>query len=314
MSHTLPSPATTFDRNAPHGVIAAAVTPLAADLAPDLAALPSLLDFLAQRGCHGALLLGTTGEGPAFSVEERLGIVQAALAHRNRALPGFRVLAGTGCANLPDTVQLTRAAFALGVDGVVVLPAFYFKGVSPAGIAAYFERVIEAAVPPAGRLLVYHIPQMSGVGIPAESLQMLRARFPEQAWGMKDSQDERAFTLEMARQFPGLGLFVGSDSLMSEALTAGAVGSITALANVTSPLNRAVWDAHQAGRPDESAGAQAALTRAREAMRGLAGPSAIKAALAGLFGFPAWPVRPPLAPLAPEASEELVAALRALLG
>ena len=122
-------------------------------LAPDLDALPGLLDFLAGRGCHGALLLGTTGEGPAFSVAERIEVLRAGLRHRDGALPGFQVLAGTGCASLPDTIALTKAAFDLGVDGVVVLPAFYFKGVGADGLVHYFDELVRAAVPPEGALL-----------------------------------------------------------------------------------------------------------------------------------------------------------------
>jgi 4-hydroxy-tetrahydrodipicolinate synthase len=221
------------------GVFAAAVTPIHADGGPDLAALPPLMDFLASRGCHGVLLLGTTGEGPSFSVQERIGVVREGLRHRQAAQPNLKVLAGTGAANLPDTIELTRAAFDLGVDAVVTLPAFYYKGVSAEGLTAYFDQIIRAAVPADGRLLAYHIPQMSGVAIPPATLSALRQRFPNQFWGMKDSQDDLAHTLEITSQFPGFGVFAGSDSIFSESLAGGAVGSITALSNVTSRLNRA---------------------------------------------------------------------------
>jgi 4-hydroxy-tetrahydrodipicolinate synthase len=293
------------------GVFAASVTPLTADDRPDLDALPPLLDFLAARGCHGVLLMGTTGEGPSFSVAERAAVFRTALEHRARALPGFRVLAGTGCASLAEAIELTRRAFDLGVDGVVTLPAFYYKAVSPGGLAAYYEQLVQAAVPADGRLLVYHIPQVSGVGIPAESIARLRERFPRQVWGMKDSQDDLPHTLAMTAQFPGFGVFVGSDSLMTDALAAGAAGSITALANVTTPLNRAVWDAHSAGAtaPD----AQARLARARQAVKGLSGPAAMKCALADLFGFPLWPVRRPLEMLSAEQREKVCRELAELL-
>ncbi len=65
------------------GVYAAALTPLRKDYAPDLEAIPHLLSYLAKRGCHGALLLGTTGEGPSFSAEERVTIFKA--SERNPA-------------------------------------------------------------------------------------------------------------------------------------------------------------------------------------------------------------------------------------
>ena len=293
------------------GVIAAAVTPLDARGQLDLAGLPRLIDFLAGRGCQGVLLLGTTGEGPSFCVAERIEVLREGLRHRAAAWPDLKLLAGTGCASLPDTIELTRAAFDLGADAVVTLPAFYYKGVSPEGIAAYFEQVIRQAVPATGRLLAYHIPQVSGVAIPAASIRALRQSFPDQMWGMKDSQDDLPHTLDITVQFPGFHVFSGSDSILTEALTGGGAGSITALANVTSPLNRAVWDAHQRGGAAPEA--QQALVRARQVVKGLAGPSAMKAVLADLFGFPEWPVRAPLEPLPSDIRARLSAAMAELL-
>lgn len=293
------------------GIYAAAVTPLTASRQPDHEALPALLDFLAERGCHGVVLLGTTGEGPAFSVDERAAFIRAAIDYRDARLPGLRLIAGTGCANLTDTQTLTRAAFDAGADAALVLPAFYFKAVSAAGLAAYFEAVIQAAVPADGRLLVYHIPQVSGIAIPDETVAALRARYPDQAWGMKDSQDHLPHTQATLREFPGFGVFTGSDSTLSDSLAAGAVGSITALANITSPLNRQVWDAHQRGLAAPEA--QARLNRARQVVAGLNGPAVMKFALAELFGFPDWPVRPPLSELPAEARARLASELRELL-
>jgi 4-hydroxy-tetrahydrodipicolinate synthase len=293
------------------GIYAAAVTPLDSSGRPALDAFPRLLEHLASRGCHGALLLGTTGEGPSFSVSERKAVIREALLYRDASRQSFKILAGTGCASLSDTIELTRAAFDLGVDGVVTLPAFFYKGVDAAGLAAYFEQVVQAAMPADGRLLVYHIPQVSGVAIPAQTVAALRERLPQQVYGMKDSQDDRTHLLDTIEQFPGFQVFAGSDSLLSEALSAGGVGGITALSNVTSPLNRAIWDAHQAGGAAPEA--QAALVRARAAVLGLSGPAAMKAALAELFGFPDWPVRPPLQPLSPEQRRTFTEALAALL-
>lgn len=301
-------PATTTDL---HGVYAAVVTPLTPQLTPDLDALPALIDFLAGRGCHGVVLLGTTGEGPAFSVAERLAVMQAAASHRAAYHPALKLLAGTGCANLTETIALTRAAFDQGLDAALVLPAFYYKGVSADGLAAYFERLIHAAVPAEGRLLVYHIPQVSGVGIPPETLTRLRGGYPSQVWGMKDSQDHLPHTLATLRDFPGLNVFAGSDALMSDALAAGAAGAITALANITSPLNRQVWDAHRRGTTAPEA--QARLTRARQVTAGLSGSAVQKFALSEIFGFPHWPVRPPLEELPDDVKIRLAADLRGLL-
>src|SRR5512140_2006099 len=145
------------------GVYAAAVTPLKADLSPDLDAIPSFLYFLASRGCDGALLFGTTGEGPSFSPSEREAVWRAALKVRER-VPGFRLLAGTGTPSLTETIELTRLAFELGYDAAVTLPPYYFKKATDEGLFQWFEQLITKAVPSDGYLLGYHFPGVAGVG------------------------------------------------------------------------------------------------------------------------------------------------------
>ncbi len=295
------------------GVFAAAVTPLDAKQQPDPTALPGLLSHLARRGCHGALLFGTTGEGPSFSIAERVDYVREAVRFRDSALPGFKILVGTGFPSLDDTIVMTRRAFDLGADAVLTLPPYYFKGVSAEGLAAFFESVARQAVPEDRLMLAYHIPQVAGVGVPDESVARLRERGIKQMVGMKDSQDDLNHTLTTTRAFPGFAVFAGSDSILTEALAGGAAGCITALANVASPLNRAVWDAHQRGDAQRALEAQAKLNRARQMVKSLNGPAAMKSALADVFGFPHWDVRSPLESLTPEQAQTLAQELSAVV-
>ena len=167
------------------GVYAAAVTPLKSDFSPDLDAIPELLGFFAGRGCHGALMLGTTGEGPSFSPAEREGIWRAAL-HVHDQHPDFRLLAGTGTPSLTETVDLTRLAFDLGLDGVVTLPPYYFRKAGEEGVFAWFSEVITRAVPKDGALLGYHFPGVAGIGFSLELLRRLKDCFPAQFEGLKD--------------------------------------------------------------------------------------------------------------------------------
>jgi 4-hydroxy-tetrahydrodipicolinate synthase len=295
----------------PTGIYAAAITPLTADSKPDLTALPALFNHLAERGCHGALIFGTTGEGPSFSIRERTAYVREAIRYRDSHRSDFKVFVGTGCPSVDDTIELTRSAFDLGADAVLTLPAYFFKGVSAEGIANFYEAVTRAAVPETGRLLVYHIPQVSGVGVPDDSIAKLRERGVKQVVGMKDSSDDLPHLLGTLKALPNFGVFSGSDSILLEALKGGGAGSITALANITSPLNRRVWDAFQRGEEDTAT--QAKLVRARQIVKGLAGPAAMKSALADLFGFPRWGVCAPVEPLAPADARRIAEELGALL-
>ena len=285
------------------GVYAAAVTPLRPDGAIALQDFPLLLDFLAQRGCHGALLFGTTGEGPSFSPTERLEALRSALLVRQKH-PQFRLLFGTGTPSLEETASLTRAAFDLGVDGVVVLPPYYFRKVSDDGLMAWFSQVIETAVPAGGALLGYHFPNMSGVPLSLDLLKRLKEAYPETFAGIKDSSSDPEHARLLDETF-GADLLVltGSDRLFSHALQHAAGGCITAMANICSPDLRLVWEAHLQGTSDETA--QARLSAARSVIeRYPPAPSLIKALLARQHALPRWNVRPPLLPLPAELEEQ----------
>lgn len=275
------------------GVYAAAVTPLHDDLSLDLDGLVNVIHFLARRGCHGTLLMGTTGEGPSFSIAERLQVYQAAAAAR-QDLAGFRLLAGTGTPSLGDTIQLTRSAFDLGFEGVVVLPPYYYRKATDDGLFAWFSRVLESAVPSDGFLLGYHIPSVSGVSFSLDLLSRLKDTYPSQFTGIKDSSGDPKWAQSLGKRF-GSDLLIlnGNDRLFSLALQSGALGCITAMANLLSPLHRLIWDNFWAGKPDEIT--QDKLSQAREELdRFSPMPPLVKLLLSRQHGFPLWKVKPPL--------------------
>ncbi len=291
----------------PAGVIAAAVTPLKADGSIDIEAIPNLLNFLAQRGCHGALLFGTTGEGPSFSPEERLPALKAALAVRQE-LKDFILLAGTGTPSLDETVKLTRAAFDLGYDGAVVLPPYYFRKVSDEGLFSWFSQVLQRATPTNEALYGYHIPVNTGIPFSLDLLARLKDAFPGRFAGLKDSSGDPEFARQLGSRFGrDLRVFTGNDRLFSAALDHSASGCITAAANLFSPEARQVWDACQAGLSALQTQAQEKLSALRQAAeRFQPFPPLVKAVLHERFGYPAWPVRPPLQPLTAEMTHQAI--------
>jgi 4-hydroxy-tetrahydrodipicolinate synthase len=264
------------------------------------------LDFLARRGCHGALLFGTTGEGPSFTPAERLVNLRAALEFRF-SNPDFRLLIGTGTPSLEETVELTRDAFNLGADGVVVLPPYYYRKVNDNGLFAWYDQVIRRAVPSDGVLFGYHIPPMTSVGLSFELLSRLKDAYPNRFIGIKDSSADPDYARSLGERF-GTDLLIlnGTDRLFTQALQAGASGCITALANCFSPDLRRVWDAHLSGNSDEIA--QGRLNAARTISESYPpAPPLMKLLLEHWFGFPRWSVRPPLLPLSGEMAEKALA-------
>lgn len=286
------------------GVYAAAVTPLKTDASSfDFEAVPSFLHFLASRGCHGALMFGTTGEGPSFSPRERESLLRSVRVIRNQ-VRGFKLLAGTGTPSLSETIELTRLAFELDYDGVVVLPPFYFRKATDEGLFNWFSELIQKAVPEGKHLLGYHIPAMTGIGFSLDLLERLKTKFPNQFAGIKDSSHDESFATALGERF-GTEILVlnGTDSYFHHALKHQAQGAITAPANLISDSLREVWDLFQSGR-DPSA-LQAKVTEKRHFLENYS-PIApvLKGLLHKLYDLPFWALRHPLESITEKKLEE----------
>ncbi len=271
------------------GVYAAVVTPYdATSQTPSPEQLAACLGQLARQGCHGALLAGTTGEGPSLSTAERAALFQAAAG----ANSGLTLLAGTGAASLDDALTLTRAAFDAGCDAAVIIPPFFFRGADDDGLFDFFAAVIRQSVPTDGAVLLYHNPVAAAVGLSVELIARLRDAFPEQVVGIKDSSQNWEHTRTLLEMLPGFQVFVGDDRLLADNLAGGGAGSITLIANAFGDLDRAVFDAHAAGQP--TAAAQERLNVTHAQLDGLPRIAAIKYILraGGIIENDA--VRPPL--------------------
>jgi 4-hydroxy-tetrahydrodipicolinate synthase len=290
------------------GVYAAAVTPLKPDLSPDLDAVAPFLTFLASRGCDGALLFGTTGEGPSFSPAERDAVWRAALKVREE-VPGFRLLAGTGTPSLTETVDLTRLAFDLGYDAVVTLPPYYYRRATEDGLFNWFQQVIQKAVPSDRYMLGYHFPGVAGLGFSLELLSRLKGSFPVQFAGIKDSSHDQDFLRALGATFDGdLAVFSGTDSDFTLALENHASGCITAPANLLSPGLREIYEGFLRGQ-DVSA-VQQKVSQQRHTLEQFPPfPPTLKALLARLCSQPRWPIRPPLVEVSDADMDRLLAEL-----
>jgi len=286
------------------GVYAAAVTPLR-DSALDLESVPPLLSFLASRGCHGAVLFGTTGEGPSFSPAEREALMRCA-REAKESIPGFRLIAGTGTPSLSETIDLTKLAFDLGFDGALVLPPFYFRKATDNGLFLWFRELIQKAVPIDGFLLGYHFPNVAGIGFSLELLARLKDCFPSQFAGLKDSSHDAELARQLGERFGSdLAVFTGTDSYLQLAMQNQAAGCITAPANILSPDLRQVWDAINEGR--DSTEAQTRVKRQRDFLDKYPPfPPTLKTLLHRKHGLPRWSVRPPLETLPEDLEEQFV--------
>jgi dihydrodipicolinate synthase/N-acetylneuraminate lyase len=270
----------------PRGAYAPVPTPLDPRLEFDAAALKAHMAWLSSQGLDGALVLGSNGEFPSFSVAERLQIAEAAAA----ADSGLQLMLGVGSCSLVEANELVGAAATLGFDSVLCPPPFYFRAAPTTGIAAFFRGVLDRADVP---VLLYHIPQVTGIPISDELLDLIGDH--PRLGGIKDSSGNIDEIGRLSRRFADRVYMVGTDRLVTACLRAGGSGSISAGASVAPALVVAA----RRGEAEQ---------RKLDGVRGLLesyglGPS-VKVILRRC-GMGEYATRPPLVPVEADRADEL---------
>jgi len=287
------------------GVLSPVVTPFTADLAPDPERFVRQCRWLLSQNV-GLAVFGTNSEANSMSIEEKIELLDRLVA---AGLDPARMMPGTGHCALTDSVRMTAHAMKLGCGGVLMLPPFYYKGVSDDGLFRGFAEVIERVGESRLRVYVYHIPPVSQVPITLGLVERLLKAYPRQTAGMKDSggdwKNTQAFLDAFARE--GFDVFAGSETFLLQNMRNGGTGCISATANVNpGPIAR-LYDTWQAADADVQ---QARLDEIRGTFARFPMIPALKAAIAHYGGDPAWTtVRPPLVELTLDQSKALVTEL-----
>jgi 4-hydroxy-tetrahydrodipicolinate synthase len=251
-----------------------AITPFKPDLSIDGEAFIANCRALLADGADGLAPFGTTSEANSMSVAERIALLDALI---DTGIPADRLIPGTGCAALPDTIALTRHAVSRGCLGALMLPPFYYKGVPEAGLVDSYAAIIEAVADSRLRIYLYHIPQMTGVPITLSLIKALLKRFPGVFVGLKDSSGNWENTRAIIEAFPVLDVYSASEALVPQNVAAGGAGCISASANINARNIKALMAA--LGTDEEAAIAEG-VTRVRKIFEGLPLIPAIKAATA----------------------------------
>ncbi|MFP6756591.1 MAG: dihydrodipicolinate synthase family protein [Alphaproteobacteria bacterium] len=288
------------------GVIPPVMTPFTADLAPDKERFVAHCQWLLDQGATGLAPFGTTGEANSLSVDERLALLDAVVE------AGIRpklLMPGTGCCALSDSVRMTGRAVAAGCGGVLLLPPFFYKGLSDDAVFRSIAEVIDRVGDDRLRVYLYHIPPVAQVGFSLEIVGRLIEAYPGIVVGLKDSSGDWSNTEALLKAFPGFATFSGSEVFLLANLRGGGVGSITATGNVNLAAIRALFDRWQDADADAL---QADITALRETIQAYPMIPALKAVIASYRADPAWAaVRPPLLDLDPRQADSLLNALRA---
>jgi 4-hydroxy-tetrahydrodipicolinate synthase len=308
------------------GVLAPVVTPFRADLSPDGQRFIAHCKWLLSQNC-GLAVFGTTSEANSLAAEERSTLLDALVA---AGVDTSRMMPGTGCCSIAETVKLTSQAVKHGCAGVLMLPPFYYKGVSEEGLYRYFSEVVQRVGDARLRIYLYHIPPVAVVGMTTGLVERLLKVHPNAIAGMKDSSGDWNNTKTFLDAFAksGFDVFVGSESFLLSGIRNGGAGTISATANVNPAAIHKLYSEWVRSSPrrvcDRSGGnaavradledQQAKLNVVRDAFgRKYPMIAALKQGIAIYANDPAWrTVRPPLVELTPQQAKTLAAELKAI--
>ncbi|MEM8688664.1 MAG: dihydrodipicolinate synthase family protein [Pseudomonadota bacterium] len=273
------------------GLFTPVLTPFTAGYEVDQGRYVKFCKWVVSQGA-GLACFGTNSEANSLSVEERIELLDLLV---EAGIGPEKLMPGNGACALPDAYKLSAAAARHKCAATLMLPPFYYKGVSDEGLFRAYASVIEHVGSSDLRICLYHIPQVSGVPITLNLIEQLLARYPDTVVGIKDSSGDWTNTKAMLDAFPGFKVFPGAETFLLDGMRNGAVGCISATANIN-PGPIAELAANWQG--DDADDKQAALDNVRSVVTEYAPIPALKATVAHHGADEAWrTVRPPLVEL-----------------
>lgn len=285
------------------GIYAAVLTPMRSDLSCDNQKLISHCLDLIQLGCTGVALFGTTGEGPSFSLNERIDTLRELISG---GLDPKKIIVANGSSGIQDTIELGKEVVEQGCACLLIAPPSFYKNITDAGVVSFYRTVIRGIADQNLRVILYHIPQFSGVSISLGAIEALRREFPETVIGIKESEGNLSFTKTILKTLPGFKVFVGNEGQIIEAVHLGGAGAICGIANLYPELICSLYrqaQKNQAPNPIE-------IEAVFKALQGIPFIPAAKSLMEKRQGNIWREVRPPLMCLSIEEKERWIRDLR----
>ena len=289
--------------NAPSGIYSAQWIPTDADGRVIRASLAAHLDFERRAGVNGVLALGSTGEFPFFSVDERK-VVLDTVAELAGPLP---VIANISDIRPRDAIELGLHAKALGIATVALMPPMFFP-VSQADMLEYFLHVADAVGLP---VMLYNFPELVGKRIDVATIAAFAERAPMVAFKQSGGEFEYHRELIALGREKGFVVMSGSDTRLPEVFALGAGGAIGGLVNIVPELMVQIDRVHRKGEAGDATAAAAAITEVGRIIDQLTFPLNVAAGLEAR-GFDPGTPKSVVSPESRALHEKIVAELRAL--
>ena len=222
------------------GVWVPVLTPQNSDLLIDKNRFFHHLDWLFQHEINGVVLFGTNGEANSFSAQERMLLLEWV---KKEGISNEKVIVGTGCSALTDTIALIEHSIRLGYFHHLVLPPFYYKNPTINGLVNNYSEIINRIDNKHLKIYLYNFPQLSGIQLGVDLVEILSEKFPKNIVGYKDSSGDWDNTSQIMEKCPQISMFPGSEIFLSMALEKGAAGVITGTGNVNPGMVKQTYEA-----------------------------------------------------------------------
>ncbi|WP_313798627.1 4-hydroxy-tetrahydrodipicolinate synthase [Cytobacillus sp.] len=278
-------------------VSTAMVTPFDRKGHIDFSKTTQLINHLIENGTESLIVAGTTGESPTLSKEEKLALFQHVVKVVDKRIP---VVAGTGSNNTYASIELTKKAEQIGVDGIMAVAPYYNKP-NQEGLYQHFKSIAENTKLP---VMVYNIPGRSAVNIMPETI--IRLSKIQNIVAVKEASGDLN---AMAKIIAGTGedflLYSGDDALTIPVLAIGGKGIVSVASHVIGNEMQAMIQAFLNGENQKAASIHRELLPIMEGLFAAPSPAPVKTALQ-LKGLNVGSVRLPLVPLSEQERSDLV--------
>jgi len=283
------------------GVLTPVLTPFKKDLKPDVNRFIEQCQWLLSQNVSLAVF-GTNSEANSLAVHEKISLLNSLV---EAGINPNSMMPGTGCCSLTESIELTSHAINLGCKGALMLPPFYYKEVSDEGIFRSYSEIIQKIGSEKLKIYLYHIPQVSGVGLSINLIDRLVNEYPKVIAGIKDSSgDWENIKNILDRQWDDFRVFAGTESILLKTMQAGGAGCISATANINP---KAIYNLYKNWVSDQAEELQIKLNEIRNLMESYPMIPALKSVVAYYSKHIEWNiVRPPLVSLKKDSQEELL--------
>ena len=218
------------------GIFAASMSVLNNDLSLNVGKTIEHAEQLIDRGCHGTVIFGSTGQSQLIPISEKIDL----LNNLSRSKYKDKHIVGTGLNSLGETINFMKIAISLKLNKFLIMPPAYYS-YGDVEVLDFYSRIISSV--PDCKIILYNFEKLSGYKFSLKCVETLVNKFPNQIIGVKDS----SYNLYENLKLKNFSILPGSEIKLLKSLEQGCSGIITATCNVTAELSRRVYDDFFAG-------------------------------------------------------------------